>query len=138
MSNENIEAKVEPNVNQQSRSRLTEMIAQAKERLSSRKVFCDSCFGPRNTLTVKQHLGEIWQKSDVEIIEKVVFLPCKECKNKRELSLSSVSLQFLEQDLGFSYTHFILLKDGEYNALVGVEQKDLLAFAQEVVSENGK
>lgn len=138
MAKKKATAKVEPNVDQISGlSNLELMIAKAKERLSSRKVFCEKCFAPRNSLTVPKNVGQIWTKSEIEIIDKTVYVPCPECKNKRELSLSSVGLNFLEQDLKFKYTHFVLLKDGDYNALIGSEQKDLLAFAQEV-TENGQ
>lgn len=100
------------------------VIKDAKKRLPSErtKIRCTGCFNPRNTLTVKGNLEYNWTGEQIEIAtEKLgVYLPCKECKVVRFLSLSKFSLDVFKSDLG-TYKMFTLLKDGKYNALIGVD-----------------
>jgi len=99
-----------------------EYVAKAKERLAAQNVKCVGCFAPRNNIIVKPHLENyIWKFSDIQISsdKSLVLVPCMICKNTRELPLSSVSMNYLKQDV-LKFDEFMLIKEGKYNRLTGV------------------
>lgn len=99
----------------------------AKARLAAQNVKCAGCFAPRNNLIVKPHLEtKMWKYEEIEISsdKSMVFVPCMFCKAIRELPLSSVSMNYLKQDIQ-KYDTFIILKEGKYNRLVGCGEEKL-------------
>ncbi|KKL62334.1 hypothetical protein LCGC14_2186230 [marine sediment metagenome] len=111
-----------------------QIIKEAKERLPSErtKIRCTGCFNPRNTLTVKGNLEHSWTDEQIEIAtdKQGVYLPCKECKVIRFLSMSKFSLDVFKSDLG-TYKLFTLLKDDKYNALIGVDVSEMAVDLKE-------
>ena len=104
-----------------------DLIAKAKARLPSErsKVQCVGCFAPRNTLTVKSHVSRLWSKHEILISDTMsgLLIPCKHCKEIRYLNLSKFSLDVFRVDFE-THSHFMLLKDDKYNAMIGVEADD--------------
>lgn len=97
------------------------IVAAAKARLEAQNVKCIGCFAPRNNLIVKPHIENyMWKFSDIQVSKdkSLVLLPCMSCKNIRELPLSSVSMNYLIQDIS-KYDTFVIIKEGKYNRLVG-------------------
>lgn len=113
------------------------LVKEAQKRLKTRMVQCDKCFSPRNTLTVKTHVGEIWGRPEINITDKGVNLPCKGCKNMRYLSLGQVSLGIFGQEYK-DYAYFVLLKDGKWNSLVGVDKIDMSIKFSDIIDKDGE
>lgn len=101
------------------------ILAKARERQRLRSIHCEGCFAPKNTLIVKTHLEKVWFHLEICLKDDHVIVPCHYCKEKRILSMSSVALNWLSQDLDKGHKQFMLLKDqdsSKFNDLVGCDE----------------
>lgn len=60
--------------------------------------FCYGCYKPTNSLTVRHHIGLVWDKNEIvnDGNKRYIRLKCKFCDEYRQLSMSSFSMkQFL-------------------------------------------
>lgn len=102
-----------------------DFVALAKQRQQIRSLRCEGCFAPKNNLIVKSHIEKIWNHMEIGIKEDRLIVPCHYCKQRRDLPMSKVALNWFHQDLERGHKMFILLKDqadGKYNDLVGCDE----------------
>ena len=113
-----------------------DVLKEARKRLPSERTKdrCEGCFNPRNTLTVKGNLEQVWSVEQIEVAQDLqgVYVPCSKCGIRRFLSMSKFSLDVLKSDLT-EFKGFVLLKDDKYNALIGIDVSNLSIDLQEWV-----
>ena len=89
---------------------LLEMLRSRKP--SGQMNYCGGCYKPNNSLTVKHHMGLIWNRNDIsdEGYARYIKLKCKFCNEWRQLSLGSVSIRHFRANFNDA-SHFVLIKD---------------------------
>lgn len=75
-------------------------------------LYCDGCYSPNSTLTIKHHVGLVWSFTQTDIFpEKAVEVMCKYCSQFRILSLSKKGYRKLMNSDWKKASHFILVKN---------------------------
>ena len=90
-----------------------ELMEMLRKRQPSQQMnYCKGCYKPNQSITIKQHIGLVWDKSDIldENYAKYIQVKCKYCSEWRQLSLGRVSMGNFRMNKN-NNSHFVLQKE---------------------------